>query len=206
MGVESPSARIWRATSMPFISGRRQSMIYAWKTSLRSRDCRARRTASLPERVHSERIPTFTSILVTLSQVLKSSSTTRALSPSSSSIFSSALSADRSRSGMQMINSVPLPCSVRTSMVPPIISTMFLVIAMPRPVPWMRLTVELRSRSKGSNTCCAKVWLMPIPVSLIRISYIPFPSEAQGSWATRTEIVPPVGVNLMALDSRFSST
>lgn len=34
-------------------------------------DCRARSTASLPERVHSERIPTLTSILVTLSQVLK---------------------------------------------------------------------------------------------------------------------------------------
>ena len=48
----------------------------------------ARRTASFPESVHSERIPTFTSIFVTLSQVLKSSSTTNAFSPSSSAIFS----------------------------------------------------------------------------------------------------------------------
>ena len=45
------------------------------------------KNASLPESVHSERIPTFTSIFVTLSQVLKSSSTTNALRPSSSAIF-----------------------------------------------------------------------------------------------------------------------
>ena len=63
-------------------------MIYAWKASPISIDWRARKIASLPERVHSERIPTFINIFVTLSQVLKSSSTTSAFNPSSSTIFS----------------------------------------------------------------------------------------------------------------------
>ena len=47
-------------------------------------------------------------------------------------------------------------------MVPPIISTMFLVMAMPRPVPWIWLTVELRSRSKGSKIFFANSGLMPV--------------------------------------------
>ncbi len=139
-------------------------------------DCRARSTASLPESVHSDRIPTRTSILVTLSQVLKSSSTTRAFRPSSSVIFSTGRCSACTRSGTRMINSVPLPGSVRISMVPPIISTMFLVIAMPRPVPWIRLTVELRSRSKGSKIFFANSGLMPMPLSLTRNSYCPQPT------------------------------
>ncbi len=36
-------------------------------------------------------------------------------------------------------------------MVPPIISTMFLLMAIPSPVPCILLTVEVRSRSKGSK-------------------------------------------------------
>ena len=98
-------------------------------------DCRARSTASRPESVHSARIPTRVSSLVTLSQVLKSSSTTSALSPASSSIFSSQRRPLCTRIGRQTVNSVPRPCSVCTSIVPPIMSTMFRVMAMPRPVP-----------------------------------------------------------------------
>ena len=44
--------------------------------------------------------------------------------------------------GKQMINSAPLPCAVCALMVPPIISTMFLVIAIPRPVPWILNTAK----------------------------------------------------------------
>ena len=80
-------------------------------------------------------MPTLTSIFVTLSQVLKSSSTTSAFRPSSSVIFSTGRCSVCARMGTQTVNSVPLPCAVCTSMVPPIISTMFLVMAMPRPVP-----------------------------------------------------------------------
>ena len=35
-----------------------------------------------------------------------------------------------------------LPCAVCALMVPPIISTMFLVIAIPRPVPWILNTAK----------------------------------------------------------------
>ena len=167
-------------------------------------DCRARSTASLPESVQSARIPTVTSILVTLSQVLKSSSTTSAFRPSSSVIFSTGRCSACVRMGRQMINSLPLPCAVCTSMVPPIISTIFLVIAMPRPVPCIRLTVEVRSRSKGSKIFWANSGLMPMPLSLMRNSYRPQPCTLPASCRTRTETVPPAGVNLMALDSRFS--
>ena len=138
--------------------------------------CLARSTASFPETVQSERIPTRRSILVTLSQVSKSSSTTRALRPSSSSIFSSFLCAETSRSSSRITNSVPLPFSVITVIVPPIMSMMFLAMDIPRPVPCILLTVEVRSRSKGLNIFSANSWLMPIPVSLTLISYRPFPS------------------------------
>ena len=59
----------------------------------------------------------------------------------------------------------PLPSSLATEMAPPIMSTMFLVMAMPSPVPWMPLTVLVRSRSKGSKTWARNSWLMPMPVS-----------------------------------------
>ena len=65
----------------------------------------------------------------------------------------------------ETLNSVPTPCSLLTEMEPFIMSTMFLVMAMPRPVPWMRLMVELRSRSKGSKMWETNSSLMPIPVS-----------------------------------------
>ena len=146
------------------------------------------------------------SILVTLSQVLKSSSTTSAFTPSSAAIFSTGLRSDWMRSGTQTINSVPFPCSVWISMVPPIMSTMFLVMAIPRPVPCVLLTVEVRSRSNGSKIFLTNSGLMPMPLSLTRISYCPQPRFLLVSCLSRTETVPPAGVNLMALDSRFKRT
>jgi hypothetical protein len=55
-------------------------------------------------------------------------------------------------------------------MEPFIISTIFLVIAIPRPVPWIPLTVVLFSRSNGSKICATNSSLMPIPVSLMENS------------------------------------
>ena len=60
---------------------------------------------------------------------------------------------------------LPFPSSLVTEMVPSIMSTMFLVMAMPSPVPWMPLTVLVRSRSKGSKTWARNSLLMPMPVS-----------------------------------------
>ncbi len=91
-------------------------------------------------------------------------------------------------------------------MVPPIISTMFLVMAIPSPVPCIPLTVEVRSRSKGSKIFLANSGLMPMPLSLTRNSYCPQPPTLPASWRTRTDTVPPAGVNLMALDKRFIKT
>ena len=167
-------------------------------------DCRARSTASRPESVHSARIPTRVSSFATLSQVLKSSSTTSALRPASSAIFSSRRLPVCTRSGRQMINSVPRFFSVCTLIVPPIISTMFRVMAMPRPVPCIRLTVEVRSRSNGSKIFCANSGLMPMPLSRTRNSYCAQSRTVPASCRIRTETVPPAGVNLMALDSRLS--
>ena len=169
-------------------------------------DCFARRTASFPESVHSERIPTFTSIFVTLSQVLKSSSTTKAFKPSSSLIFIEWWLTDCMRNGRRTMNSVPFPCFVWIWIVPPIISTIFFVIAIPRTVPWILLTVDVRSRSNESNILFKNSSLMPIPLSLTRISYSPLSFPGLASWASRTETVPPDGVNLMALDKRFNKT
>lgn len=132
--------------------------------------CFVRRTASLPDNVHSERIPTRRSILDTLSQVSKSSSTTSAFKPSRDCIFKSCFISFCRRISRRIINSVPLSCSVCTSIVPPIISMMFFAMDIPSPVPCILLTVELRSRSKGLKIRSANSLLMPISVSLMRNS------------------------------------
>ena len=69
-----------------------------------------------------------------------------------------------------MINVVPSPGAVSTSIVPPIMSTMFFVIDMPSPVPCIPLTVEVRSRVNISKTVAANSFVMPIPLSFTRSS------------------------------------
>ena len=70
----------------------------------------------------------------------------------------------------QTMNSEPLPSSLFTSMVPPIISTMFFVMDIPRPVPWIPLVVEVLSRVKESKISFWNSFDMPMPLSLIRNS------------------------------------
>ena len=96
---------------------------------------RVRSTASLPERVHSARMPICWSMQLTLSQVLKSSSTTRARQPESSGMVVGCFSLEERRKVRSTVNSVPAPWRLLTWMEPFIMSTMFLVMAMPRPVP-----------------------------------------------------------------------
>ena len=96
---------------------------------------RVRITASLPEIVHSGRIPILDSMVLTFRQVLVSSSATSARSPSSwGSCLGSAFCPLRVKQRVTM-NSLPLPGSLVRAMVPPIRSTMFLVMDIPRPVP-----------------------------------------------------------------------
>ena len=171
MGQLSPmTLRICRTISMPFISGMSQSMIYTLKASPCSTAYLVRMTASLPEMVHSGRMPILESMVLTLRQVLVSSSATSARSPSSwGSCLISAFCPLRGKQRFTM-NSLPLPGSLSRVMVPPIRSTMFLVMERPRPVPWMPLTVELSSRVNSSKMCFWNSLLMPMPLSLMRNS------------------------------------
>ena len=107
---------------------------------------------------------------MTLSQVLKSSSTTRARQSFSSGMSFRSLGPAHSRKVSRTTNSEPTPLALFTVMEPFIISTMFLVMAIPRPVPWMPLVVELRSRSKGSKMWLTNSSLMPMPVSRMQNS------------------------------------
>ena len=68
------------------------------------------------------------------------------------------------------VNSVPSPFLEATEMRPPIISTMFFVIAIPRPVPETPDMVLFSSRVNGLKIVLANSSLMPMPLSLQRIS------------------------------------
>ena len=145
IGVSFPiTFRILLTVSIPFISGICQSIIYALNSFFISQASFARSTASLPEVVQSASISISRSILQTLIQVLASSSTTSALSPCSSPVILHSI---------ETINSEPFPTSLFTVMVPPIILTMFLEIAIPRPVPWIPLFVTVCSLANASKIC-----------------------------------------------------
>ena len=96
---------------------------------------RVRITASRPEIVHSGRIPILDSMVLMLRQVSVSSSATNARSPSSCGICLGSTFRPLSAKQRSTMNSLPLPGSLSMAMVPPIKSTMFLVMDMPRPVP-----------------------------------------------------------------------
>ena len=82
MGFSFPMIpRMRLTTSTPFMSGISQSMMYAAYSSFCSPASLARSTASFPEVVQSGRMPMMDNILVTLEQVLKSSSATSAEDP-----------------------------------------------------------------------------------------------------------------------------
>ena len=63
------------------------------------------------------------------------------------------------------VNVLPLPTSLWTLMVPPIMLTIFLAMVRPKPIPWTPLRVEFFSRAKGSKIRFRNSGLIPIPVS-----------------------------------------
>ena len=144
----------------------------------------------------------------TLSRTLSLSSTNSSLSPPSTSTAGGASSwaASSMRRGTSTVIFVPTSTVLSTAMVPPIMSTMLFTMDMPRPVPWMKLMVSLRSRSNTSKMWSTNSGLMPTPLS----------STSKRSWAkparwlshsvmvTFTE--PPSGVYFTALLVRLSST
>ena len=66
---------------------------------------------------------------------------------------------------------LPWPSSLSTSMVPPIASTRFLVIAIPRPVPCILFVIELSARVKASKIVSLKSADIPMPLSLTKKRY-----------------------------------
>ena len=166
-------------------------------------DCRARSTASRPESVHSARIPTRVSSFATLSQVLKSSSTTSALRPASSAIFSSRR----------------LPVCTRSGQADDKLGALVLLgLHLDRAAHHLdnipgdghaeagsriRLTVEVRSRSNGSKIFCANPTHADAVVADTELVLCTV-AHGSGKLPDTHETVPPAGVNLMALDSRLS--
>ena len=136
--------------------------------------------------------------------ILSSTSSARRPSNETSSPSQEQISSAGSARGKStvIVNSVPFPFSVWTLISPPIISTILFVIARPSPVPWILLTVEVRSRSKGTNRRSTNSRLIPMPVSLMRISYLPVPSLPGSSFICR-DTLPFSSVNFPALHSRF---
>ena len=85
---------------------------------------------------------------------------------SDTSVCSSRLSASISiLNGTWITNVVPTPFSLSKVMVPPIFSTSFLVIGIPRPVPVNFVRLPVCSCAKGSNTYFWNSSVIPIPVS-----------------------------------------
>ena len=121
--------------------------------------------ASLPDVVHSERSPIVLSIFSTLAQLSILSSATNARKPFNSLITPLLLFCWVVLNLREIVNSDPTPNSLFTLIVPPIISTIFFVIAIPSPVPGIRLTVEVSSLVNGSKICSANSSLIPIPLS-----------------------------------------
>ena len=70
----------------------------------------------------------------------------------------------------EILNSVPFPGALFTSIDPPPISTRRLIIESPRPLPGTPLVVDFSSRSNGSYICFWNSGLMPMPLSLTMTS------------------------------------
>lgn len=102
-------------------------------------------------------------------------------------------------SGRVTVKVVPEPAALVTSIVPPIKSTIFLVIAIPRPVPSILSVFDVWERSKGVNRCGRNSWSMPMPLSLKTKRKCPYPVGASVNCLISSLSFPPRGVNLIEL-------
>ena len=103
------------------------------------------------------------------------------------------------------VNSVPTSFSDSTLIVPFIISTIFFVIAIPRPVlPYLFLVLP-SSCENGSNILGRYSLLIPMPVSLIQNVNVDCSSNS-AVFSTDKVILPGAFVNLTAFESIFTIT
>ena len=127
-------------------------------------------TASCPFHVLVTATPSFRSINSAISIFSSLSSARRTCSPfmdfSDISFCSSRLSASRSiLNGILITNVVPALSSLSKAIVPPIFSTSFFVIGIPRPVPANLVRLPVCSCANGSKICFWNASVIPIPVS-----------------------------------------
>ena len=128
-----------------------------------------------------------------------------------------------SRSGSQTVKQLPRPGSLVTATVPPCSCARRCTITSPSPVPSALRVTAFETCMNGANSARVCSGAMPMPVSVTEISTNRscslagngrrMPSRKPGSGpstrarstaATDTATSPPFGVNLIALDSRFS--
>ncbi len=101
-------------------------------------------------------------------------------------------------------NVLPMPFSLSTSISPPIISTSFLLMLNPRPVPPYFRVVELSACENAVKSRAVSSGSMPIPVSRTEKCRT-VPSARRSPGLTESSISPR-SVNLTAFDMRFRST
>src|ERR1044071_441871 len=107
--------------------------------------------------------------------------------------------------GHQRLGSVnvkvdPRPGALSTQIRPPCSSTNFFARVRPRPVPSCLRVSSWPTWRNSSKIAAWSSGAMPMPVSVTAISTMPF------RWVAFRQIRPPSGVNLTALERRFSST
>ena len=107
---------------------------------------------------------------------------------------------------MVTVNVEPTPILLSTSTVPPISPTSFFTMPIPMPLPSTLLTVEVRSRSKGSKMCFWNSCDIPMPLSATVITVSHQPSFLPGFCVISQWIVPQAPVYLTALLTRFVQT
>jgi len=127
-------------------------------------------TTSFPSDARVTVIPASSSIIVASSAFRSLSSAIRTWIPVKSlcrcCFCSDWITCSVNSSGISTVNVEPTPFLLSTAIEPPIISTYFFVMAIPRPVPlyWV-LALASSSCENGSNNFFWNSSLMPIPLS-----------------------------------------
>src|SRR5574344_680450 len=98
------------------------------------------------------------------------------------------------RRGRVIVNSLPFPLVLSTLISPFIRVTRFLVMAIPKPVPWILDTVVFLSLSKGSQIRVKNSSDIPIPLSLILKMKILLSTQSQLFSLRLIHTSPPSGV------------
>src|SRR3974390_310091 len=111
---------------------------------------------------------------------------------------SGSIAASTRSGGKVTITSVPIRSLDLSWNVPPCMSVRFFAIGSPRPVPCSADLIEFDPRPKEASTIGSSSSGMPGPVS-VTLMYWP-PDAVQ---PTFSQMSPPCGVNLIALDSKL---